>query len=394
MVNRTFGTGRKNLTYLEHVAVLVRINRVVINLEDKIYRLAWHCILAGQARKFWTIMEHFGTPENAWRAPDHEFNGLTGSRPVSHLDMLERRKNCDLSKVAGYLEQQKMTVLFHSDVGYPELLKNIYDPSPVLFLRGRADFFNELSVALVGSRRATPYGLSVTENLARELAGAGVVVVSGLARGIDAAAHRGALDVGGKTIAVLGCGLDVVYPKENARLMDNVAENGLLISEFPPGSGPEAWHFPVRNRVISGLSKAIVVVEAAARSGALITAHAALEQGRDVLAVPGNITSKLSTGPNELIKQGAAPVLGAGDIFEELGLTVTKPESRKSTDGLKLDDNETLLLKLLNFESVPLELIVQKSGLTAPEVMSALMFLEMKGLIRQMPGRLYALSGK
>jgi DNA processing protein len=363
-------------------------------LDDKIYWLAWHIVLAGQARKFWTIMEHFGTPENAWRAPDQEFIGLAGSRPTNQVDMLERRRNCDLSKVASYLDKQENTVLFYTDAAYPEQLKNIYDPPPVLFLRGRVDCFNDLSVALVGSRKATPYGLSVTENLARELSGAGVVVVSGLARGIDAAAHRGTLDAGGKTIAVLGCGVDVAYPKENTRLMGSIVQNGLLISEFPPGTGPKAWHFPVRNRIISGLCKLIVVVEAAERSGALITAHMALEQGRDVMAVPGNITSKLSRGSNELIKQGAAPVLGAADIIEELGLTVIKPEPRKSAEGLKLDDNEKLLLKLLNFESVPLELIVQKSGLTAGEVMSALMFLEVKGLIRQMPGRLYALSGK
>ncbi len=362
---------------------------------DKIYWLAWHNILAGQARKFWTIMEHFGTPENAWRAPDSKFNALEGSRPSDNMEMLVRRRNCDLSKVASYLNNREITVLFYTDADYPEQLKNIYDPPPVLFLRGRADCFNEISVALVGARKATPYGLSVTENLARELAGAGVVVVSGMARGIDAAAHRGTLDAGGKTIAVLGCGVDVIYPKENGRLMGSIVQNGVVISEFPPGTPPDAWHFPVRNRVISGLCRVVVVVEAAERSGALITAHVALEQGRDVMAVPGNITSKLSRGPNELIKQGAAPVLGARDIIEELGLTVIEPEPPlMSNEGLKLDDNEKLLLKLLNFESVSLEFIVQRSGLAAGEVMSALMFLEVKGLVRQMPGRLYALSGK
>ncbi len=364
-------------------------------MDDKIYWLAWHIVLAGQARKFWTIMKHFGTPENAWGAPDNEFNAFEGLRPSNNIEMLVRRKNCDLSKVASYLNNKEIKVLFYTDADYPGQLKNIYDPPPVLFLRGRADCFNDISVALVGARKATPYGLSVAENLACELAGAGVVVVSGMARGIDAAAHRGTLDTGGKTIAVLGCGVDVIYPKENGRLMDNIVQNGVVISEFPPGTLPDAWHFPVRNRVISGLCKVIVVVEAAERSGALITAHVALEQGRDVMAVPGNITSKLSRGSNELIKQGAAPVLGARDIIEELGLTVIEPEpSLMSNEGLKLDDNEKLLLKLLNFESVSLELIVQRSGLAAGEVMSALMFLEVKGLVRQMPGRLYALSGK
>jgi len=364
-------------------------------MDDKIYWLAWHMLLAGQARKFWTIMEHFGTPGNAWRAPDSEFKALPGSRPSNNTELLVRRKNFDLSKLNSYLNDPKVALLLYTDADYPGQLKNIYDPPPVLFLRGRADYLSDISVALVGSRRATPYGLSVTENLARSLADAGVVVVSGLARGIDAAAHRGTLDAGGKTIAVLGCGVDVVYPRENGRLMDSIVQNGLVISEFPPGTGPEAWHFPVRNRVISGLCKVVVVVEAADRSGALITAHVALEQGRDVMAVPGNITSKLSRGPNGLIKQGAAPVLDARDIIEELGLEVIEPStSRLTTEGLKLDDNEKLLLKLLNYESVPLELIVQRSGLGAGEVMSALMFMEVKGLVRQLPGRLYALSGK
>lgn len=362
-------------------------------MDDKIYWLAWHIVLAGQARKFWAIMNYFGTPKEAWLAPDSEFNSLTGSRHNNVGKMLERRKNCDLSTVASYLNNNKVTVLFYTDNRYPGQLKNIYDPPPVLFLCGRADCLHDTTVALVGARKATPYGLTVAENLARDLASAGVTVVSGMARGIDAAAHRGTLDAGGETIAVLGCGVDVVYPRENGRLMGSIMQNGAVISEFPPGSPPDAWHFPVRNRVISGLSKAVVVVEAAQRSGALITAHVALEQGRDVMAVPGNITSKLSRGPNELIKQGAAPVLGAGDIIEELGLVTTmKPAiPRESAGGLKLNDNEKLLLKLLNFEADSLENIVQKSGLGAGEVMSALMFLEVKGLVRQLPGRQYVL---
>ncbi|TYO97914.1 DNA-processing protein DprA [Desulfallas thermosapovorans] len=362
-------------------------------MDEKIYWLAWHIVLAGQARKFWAIMKYFGTPKTAWLAPDSEFDSLTGSHHNKAGKMLERRKNCDLFTVASYLNNNKMSVLFYTDNRYPEQLKNIYDPPPVLFVSGRADCLNDTTVALVGARKATPYGLSVAENLARELAGAGVTVVSGMARGIDAAAHRGALDAGGKTIAVLGCGVDVVYPRENGRLMGNIMQNGAVISEFPPGTPPDAWHFPVRNRIISGLSKAVVVVEAARRSGALITAHVALDQGRDVMAVPGNITSKLSRGPNELIKQGAAPVLDAGDIIEELGLVTTmKPVMPgESAGGLKLNDNEKLLLKLLNFEAVSLENIVQKSGLGAGEVMSALMFLEVKGLVRQLPGRQYVL---
>ncbi len=371
-----------------------KIDRGGDNVDDRIYWLAWHIILAGQARKFWTIIKHFGTPKAAWHAPDSEFNSLVGARQANNKEMLARRRNCDLSRVASYLDGKEAGVILYEDTEYPGQLKNIYDPPPALFLCGRTKCLENVSAAMVGARKATPYGLSVAEKLARDLARAGVTVVSGMARGIDAAAHRGALDAGGNTIAVLGCGVDVVYPRENGRLRDGIMQNGLLVSEFPPGTPPDAWHFPVRNRVISGLCKVVVVVEAAERSGALITAHVALEQGRDVMAVPGNITTKLSRGSNELIKQGAAPVLGVGEIVEELGLSLIETSlPRQSAGGLKLNDNETLLLKILNYEAVSLELVVQKSGLAAGEVMSALMFLEVKGLVRQMPGRLYALAG-
>lgn len=364
---------------------------LVMILKSEVYWLAWHLILAGQARKFWAIMDHFGTPEEAWYAPDKEFNFLAGHRSFNLGELLARRRHTDLSKVANYLKDGEIITLLFNDSSYPEPLKNIYDPPPVLFLRGRADCLQGNAVAIVGSRRATPYGLSVAERLGYDLAGAGINVISGMARGIDTAAHRGALDAGGKTMAVLGCGVDVIYPRENGRIMRSIMQQGAVVSEFPPGSSPEPWHFPVRNRIISGLSKVVVVVEAAERSGALITAHVALEQGRDVMAVPGNITSKFSKGPNNLIKQGAAPVLDAADILEEMGLGVLfTSQSTDPAGGLKLGDDEKLLLKLLDYNPVSLEAVVQRSGLPAGQVMSALMFLEMKGLVRQMPGRLYA----
>jgi len=360
-------------------------------MEEKVYWLAWHIILAGQASKFWEIKERFGSLRDAWQAPDKEFGFLSSMQGGKASDFLARRSATDLHEVANCLNNKTHKIIFFTDAAYPEQLRHIFDPPPVLYLRGREDSLHQVSVALVGARKASPYGISVAENLAHDLAAAGVNVVSGMARGIDTAAHRGALAAGGSTVAVLGCGVDVVYPRENGKIMGAIIQSGAVVSEFPPGSQPEAWHFPVRNRVISGLSRVVVVVEAAEKSGALITAHVALEQGRDVMAVPGNITSKTSKGPNALIQQGAAPVLNAADILQELGMGTLFPPSGEKEDGsLKLTAEEKLLHELLDFEPVPLEVLVQKSGLTAGQAMSALTFLEMKGMVRQMPGRLYA----
>ena len=362
-------------------------------MNDKVYWLAWHIILAGQARKFWKIINYFGDAVRAWHAADGEFGSSSGLLSENFNRLLQRKRNTDLDQVAGYLENKKsdISLLFYNDGDYPEQLKNIFDPPPVLYLRGHRAGLGEAQVAMVGARRASPYGLHVAESLARDLAAAGFGVVSGMARGIDTAAHRGALQGGGKTVAVLGCGIDVVYPRENAGIMQEIAAAGAVVSEFPPGSRPEPWHFPVRNRVISGLSKIVVVVEAAEKSGALITANTALEQGREVMAVPGNVTARLSRGPNGLIKQGAAPVLGAGDILEELGAGVLfTARHETAAGGLKLTDEEKLLDSIIDFEPVSIEALVQKSGLGAGQVMTALVFLEMKGMVRQMPGKLYA----
>ncbi|MFA7467031.1 MAG: DNA-processing protein DprA [Desulfotomaculaceae bacterium] len=361
--------------------------------KNKVYWLAWHIILAGQARRFWEIINHFGDPAKAWYAPDKEFGTVPGMPARYHNDILNRRRNTNLDQVAAFLDSgnKKISLLFYTDEDYPEQLKNIFDPPPVLYLRGNRNSLRDMSVALVGSRQASPYGLSVAESLARDLAAAGVGVVSGMARGIDTAAHQGAIKSGGRTVAVLGCGVDVVYPRENVKLVEEIASTGAVISEFPPGSRPEPWHFPVRNRVISGLSRLVVVVEATEKSGALITANVALEQGRDVMAVPGQITAPYSRGPNNLIKQGAAVVLSAGDIMAELGMGVLfTPHANDSSSHLKMSADEEQLNQLIEYQPVSVEMLVQKTGLPAGQVLTALMFLEIKGLIKQMPGRLYA----
>ncbi|WP_027363826.1 DNA-processing protein DprA [Desulfotruncus alcoholivorax] len=364
-------------------------------MEERVFWLAWHYILAGQAQRFWEIINYFESPKEAWFAAEKDFMFLKGMHRRDASNLLLRRQQTDLSEVASWLMDSRFGVLLFNDSQYPEQLKNIYDPPPALYVRGDSELLAKISVAMVGSRRATHYGLNVAEKLARELAKAEITVISGMARGVDTAAHRGAINSGGATIAVLGCGVDVVYPRENEKLMYSIIDNGAVVSEFPPGSPPEAWHFPVRNRIISGLSKAVVVVEAAERSGALITAHVALDQGREVMAVPGNITNKYSKGPNNLIKQGAAPVTGAGDILEGLGVGLLfTPDAGGVEKSLSLSANESKIFSLIEYEPVSLEILVQKSGLPPGEVMTGLMFLEIKGCVKQMPGKLYYRTGR
>jgi DNA processing protein len=230
----------------------------------------------------------------------------------------------------------------------------------------------------------------MARQLGHDLARAGVTVVSGMARGIDTAAHQGALQAGGYTIAVLGCGVDVVYPRENKKVMQDIAATGAVISEFPPGSAPDAWHFPVRNRIISGLSRCVAVIEAAERSGALITADVALEQGRDVLAVPGNVSSRLSKGTNGLIKQGAKLVEDASDILEELGLYTLFPvKDNMEEQNVKLSATEEKIFNIIYSEPMHLDEIIAQSHVPPGEVLSLLMYLEMKGVVKQLPGKMF-----
>jgi DNA processing protein len=273
-------------------------------------------------------------------------------------------------------------------------LSAIYDPPPVIFYKGQIKAADKLSIAIVGTRKPSPYGLVVAEKLAKDLSVLGITIISGMARGIDSAAHRGALAEGGRTIAVLGCGPDVVYPKENKKLMDEIINNGAVASEFPPGTQPEAWRFPARNRIISGLSQATLVVEAAERSGALITAGFALEQGRDVMAVPGNVVNPLSRGPHLLIKQGARLVEGAGDVLDELGMEkLFHAQASDVNSKMKMSCEEETLYGLLSLEPASLDELITGSGLLPQKVMAALMYLEIKGLTWQLPGKFYIRTG-
>lgn len=363
-------------------------------MNDRLYWLGWQVLMPGSGRRLWSLIEHFGSPEEAWKAPPKDLEGalrLDGERAA---DLARRRAAVDPVEFAAGLEKTGITFICYNEPGYPANLSFIYDPPAVLFARGSLKP-DGLALAVVGSRKPTPYGRLVAEKIASDLAVAGVTVVSGAARGIDTAAHKGALAAGGRTVAVLGCGPDVVYPRENSRLLDQIAASGAILSEFPPGVQPEAWHFPTRNRIISGMAKGVLVVEAAEKSGALITADFALDQGRDVMAVPGNVTSPVSRGANRLIKQGAKLVEGAEDIFEEFGLDSLFPKTEGCEQvPVKLSDEEKQIYHLLSVEPVHLDELISRTGLSAGTAQAALMFLLTKGLAVKSAGDKYTCSGR
>jgi len=350
---------------------------------ERCYYLAWQFLLPGQSRRFKDLLTVFGTARAAYAASLGDLAPVLGKAQAE--EAVRRRDALDIGSELNRLKQAGVGYVTLIDDDYPALLREIFDPPAALFFRGGLAPA-ENAVAVVGTRRCSSYGRSVAERLGRELAEFGIPVVSGLARGIDAAAHRGALAGGGGTIAVLGTGLDICYPRENWRLMKEVAVRGTVISEFPLGMPGQPWQFPVRNRIIAGLSRAVVVVEAGERSGALITVDLALEQGREVMAVPGNVTSPVSRGPNNLIKMGARPVTCAADILEGIGLGTLIGEVGAMP---ALDRLEAKLLELLSQGTLSQETLIQQTGAPAQKVLAALIYLELKGLIRSLPGGVY-----
>jgi DNA processing protein len=283
------------------------------------------------------------------------------------------------------------------DEEYPESLQNIPDPPAVLYVSGKFPDRLDCAVSIVGSRWASLYGLNIARRFAVELAELGIPIVSGLARGVDAAAHEGALRAGGDTVAVLGCGLDIVYPPENQDLYEEIRAKGCMISEFPFETKPSPWHFPRRNRIVSGLSLGVVVVEADIKSGALITAGFALEQGREVFAVPGRIDSNMSGGPHALIKQGAKAVLSIDDILEELPIEVFKPltvdpngQDESKVRGIPADERR--IFDLIKDGHTTYEALETATGFGPTMLMAALLGLELRGKIVQKPGHNYVLK--
>jgi len=339
------------------------------------------------------LLERFKTPEAIFQTPMKELleiEGL-GEKVASEIQKgpLERAVERELSllnKVGG-------KILTLKDDDYPKRLKEIYDPPALLYVRGALRKEDELAIAMVGSRKTSPYGRWITEKISQDLAHHGVTIVSGMARGIDTLAHRGAIQGGGRTLAVLGCGVDVIYPSENRNLFNQIIEQGAVVSEFPMGSPPEGGHFPKRNRIISGLSIGVVIVQASAESGSLITAGYALEQGREVFAVPGNVGAEGSRGTNQLIKEGAKLVESSEDILEEI-----LPQWRRENEiTLKagppipdLTEEEKILFSLLGETPLHIDGIIRESRLDPGKVSSLLLNLELKGLISQWPGKCFS----
>ena len=354
---------------------------------------------------FKALLEAFGSPRKVFEAPLSMIKAVPG---IGDKTAPQIKAFKDWKKVEKELECADSTgvsIVTSQDPLYPSQLLSTYDYPAFLYVKGHLKE-DDVNVAVVGSRTASTYGKFTTERLCRELVLRGITVISGLARGIDSAAHRGALSGKGRTIAVLGCGLDVVYPPENEKLFTEISLQGALISEFPFGTPPNAPNFPARNRIISGISLGVVVVEASEKSGSLITARIALEQGREVFAVPGSIDSSGSRGTNKLIKQGAKLIENVEDILEEILPQVTrapksvKPDQRQkqpddhqkiltSSPDPVLKETEKTVWQVLSQIPVHIDQIITSTGLTAHEVLGILLNLELQGLIEQKPGKTY-----
>jgi DNA processing protein len=340
--------------------------------------------------RFRALLDRFKTAQAAWSAPYDALRATgLGRRPLANL--MAAKSRLDLEAEMARLASVGARVLTWESADYPRLLREIADSPPVLYVRGALREEDELAVALVGTRRASAYGRQVTQRLASALVRNGITIVSGLARGIDSEAHRAALEAGGRTIAVLGCGIDQVYPPENRRLAEQIAASGAVVTDYPFGTKPEGGNFPPRNRIISGLSLGVVVTEAGQRSGARITADYAGEQGRDVFAVPGSILSHASRGTNELIQDGAKLVAGPDDILEELNLMMVSQQV-EARQVLPADDTEAVLLAGLSSEPTHVDEIQQHVGLPVADVTSALAMMELKGLVRQVGGMRYVVA--
>lgn len=340
------------------------------------------------ARRLNTLLQLYGSAEAIFAVPAQELAEAPGMTQAA----AEKLRDPEAAQIEGdirLIERLGIRLLVADDPEYPPLLKQIFDPPAFLFVRGAFQAGDPCSVAMVGSRRCSQYARSVAERLARDLAAAGISVVSGLARGVDTAAHAGALGAGGHTVAVLGSGLANIYPPENRRLADSIAETGALVSEFAVTAGPDAWHFPARNRIISGWSRGVCVVEAPASSGALITAEFAMEQGRDVFAVPGPVTDPRTRGCHALIRDGALLVEDAEDILSALGVMTATAHPQLTLPDPALTEDEAALHRLLGPLPKAVDDLIVESGVDAARVSAALMLLELKGLARKASGSSY-----
>ncbi|NMB41132.1 MAG: DNA-protecting protein DprA [Firmicutes bacterium] len=350
------------------------------------------------------LIDHFGSAGRAWKAKLNEMTEIKGFGSVLAKRIVRERGKINIDKEWDNVLKKGYSCVTEKNEDYPLLLKEIYDPPPIIYYCGDIKVANKCCLAIVGSRRHSFYGKEIAYKFASKLSEHGLTVVSGLARGIDTWAHKGVLDAGGKTAAVLGCGLDICYPPENKTIKKKIQDTGVILSEFPPGVQPLPQNFPRRNRIISGLSLGTIVVEAGKKSGALITADFALEHGREVFAVPGSIASPYSKGCHRLLKEGAKLVEKVEDVIEEITLPFTsKPLSLEGNNKtghipkgessyekqLQLKPEEGTLLKCIPYEPLSLEEIVSLSKIPLPLANTLLLELELKGIIKQLPGKYF-----
>jgi DNA processing protein len=356
-------------------------------MTDKRYWIGFNLIKGIGSVRMQALIQHFGDLELAWTAAPADL-----ARAGLGLKVIERvvqaRQNVDLQKLWDRIESQGIKILTWEDTAYPQRLKETEQPPPILYIRGDYLLDDVFSVAIVGTRRVTAYGRQITEELSAFLASNGITVISGLARGVDAIAHQTALKAGGRTIGVLGSGVDKIYPPEHRALAEKMMERGAIISDYAPGTPPDASNFPPRNRIISGLSLAVVVIEAGETSGALITAEFAAEQGREVFAVPGSILAPQSKGTNKLIQKGALPLLSVDDLMQALDLTRVG-EQKAARKIIPTDETEARLMHVLGEEPVHVDEIRNQTELPIEKVSATLALMELKGMVRQVGGMNY-----
>ncbi|MDK2897257.1 MAG: processing protein [Candidatus Atribacteria bacterium] len=358
-------------------------------MEDKPFWVAFSHLSGIGPIRFAKILGFFGSAQTAWFAPEKDLSNCLG--PNLAQKIVNQRKDIHPPSLYQRIIEQGIKVLTLEEESYPYLLQNIHHPPFLIYQRGDFDFRNhDRYVAMVGTRRVSPYGRNVSLKLARELAKEKVIVVSGLANGVDGFCHQGIIDEGGITLAVLGSGLNHIYPPNHLQMaQDIVSLGGGLISEYPPAFPPRREYFPIRNRIISGLSQALIVVEAPRKSGALITANFALEQGREVMAVPGPIFSPVSQGSNALIRQGASLVQSGVDVLEGLGFfsqCLSSPKTDQIGADLNLTSREKILLELVDFSGVTKEELLERTGWEEGEFYKILLNLELKGLVQEIAG--------
>ena len=356
-------------------------------MDDRFYWLALNSIPGCGPVLIKALLDRFGNPKRMFEASRRELAEVDGIGERLAGVIKETDVRGKVHRELKLIEKFNASIVTIRDQSYPNNLRQIYDSPPVLYVRGNLQPKDDLAISMVGSRLATNYGRTVTERIAGDLARHGVTMVSGMARGIDSATHRGALSAGGRTIAVLGCGVDVVYPRENRHLFEEIVAHGAVISEFPMSTPPEGVNFPRRNRIISGLSLGVVIVQASTRSGSLITARLALEQNRDVFAVPGNVGMTVSQGTNRLIKQGAKLVESAEDILEEVLPRFLHQGSFSEDRDLLLEEEEQRVFRLLEDEPIHIDSIIAQTQMSASRVSTILLQLELKGLVQQLSGK-------